>query len=120
MDLEPVYDWTGSVVGWVVGDRVLDRGGGDAAVRHGDWVYDYAGRVLGTYTGGWFRNVAGDYAAFTPGATGGPPLPPLQPAPGPPSVAAPPPAPAFPPPPPPPAPSRAWSGSGWTGFLAGK
>src|SRR5437763_15259334 len=57
MDLEPVYDWTGSVVGWVAGDRVLDRGGKDAAVRHGDWVYDYAGTALGTYTGGWFRNV---------------------------------------------------------------
>jgi hypothetical protein len=73
--MTPVFDRLGAVVGWVLDDRILDRGGRHRAFIHGSAVYGYDSRYRGTFKRGFFRDRSGNAVAFVQGAAGGPLLP---------------------------------------------
>lgn len=113
----PVFDGTGSPVGWLDGDVIRSISGRHRAFINNGAVVSYSGTHLGTFGNGYFRDRAGHAVAFINGAHGGPlpplpalpPLPPLFPL-----------APLRPIPPIPPIPSIAslsWSGLNWEDFL---
>ena len=114
--MEPIYDRSGRVVGWLGGNDVYHLNGSHAAVVIGPNVYGHRGQQLGVFGGGFFRDHDGAVVAFIRGASGGPVLPAqsLHPAPPIPSV---PPVPAVPAVPRvPAAPSSSW-GSDWRSFI---
>jgi hypothetical protein len=88
--MEPVFDQSGKVVGWLRGDRLLDPRGQHVAFLRNYWLISYRGAYLGRFYKAWFRDLKGQAVGFmrrpsglpTPPATEEPPPPP-EPAPAP-------------------------------------
>jgi hypothetical protein len=116
--MTPVFDRLGAVVGWVLDDRILDRGGRHRAFIHGSAVYGYDSRYRGTFKRGFFRDRSGNAVAFVQGAAGGPLLPLTQLQPLAPLPQLPPLKPLAPLAPLPPLPTLGWSSLTWDRFIS--
>jgi hypothetical protein len=117
--MEPIYNRRGQVVAWHNESEIYHLNGTHAAVINGQNVYNHAGKHLGLFKDGLFRDYRGGVVAFKVGATGGPILPiaSIPPIPPIPSI---PPIPAIPAIPPIPAiPSLGWGDVDWPQFIAG-
>jgi len=114
----PIFDRSGSPVGWLDDDRILDDHARHRALVYNGAVFSYAATYLGTFSHGLFRNKHGATVAFIPGASGvllpRTKVPPIPPLPHFPPVKPVPPLPPIPPPP-----SLSWSGMSWEQFLQG-
>ena len=114
----PIFDRSGTPVGWLDEDRILDIHARHRAFIERGAVFSYEAVYLGTFGYGLFRDKYGAAVAFVPGASGVllpltklppiPPLPPFQPF-----------KPIPPLPPIPSLPSLSWSGISWEQFLRG-
>ena len=114
--VEPIYDRSGKVVGWLKGDDIYHLNGSHASTINSRNVYGHAGQHFGVFDKGLFRDHRGGVVAFIRGAQGGPvlPIPSVPPIPPIPSI---PPIPAIPSVPPVPAvPSLGW-GIAWKQFI---
>ncbi|WP_423816156.1 4-fold beta flower protein [Rhodocaloribacter litoris] len=116
--MEPIFDRTGAVVGWLHEGRILDRSNRYRGFVKGDAVYAMGGQYLGRFRNGFFRDRSGGAVAFIQGASGGPLLPITQIPPVPPIPPIPPINPVPPIPPIPPVDSLSW-GVDWDEFLNG-
>jgi hypothetical protein len=98
---------------------IFDAAGTALAFVRNDGLYSYAGRHLGRFHRGFFRDSEGNAVAFVRGAEGGPlpPLPELPPLPPLPSLPPLPPIPALPPLPP--LPTLGWSRLSWNAYADG-
>ena len=115
--MEPIFDSSGQVVGWISDGSLVNRSNDHVAFLHEGAVFSYQRGHLGTFDQGFFRDQNGHAVAFVEGAHGGP-VKPIQ------SV---PPVPAVPPVPPvqpvapvapiPPNPSLSWSSLSWDEFM---
>lgn len=118
--MTPVYDQSGNAVAWIKRPSIVDLQGEHVAMIHDVFVVSYRGRILGTFTQGWFRELDGRPVAFTTGALGFPTppattIPDVMPTPKPT-----PPMPVTPAPPPLRPPGRVWSERSWGEFLKGR
>lgn len=110
--MRPVFDKSGSVVGWVNDNVIFDMNSDPCAFINDEAVFSYQGKHLGWLNRGFFRDQSGDAVGFVENATGQPLLP----------TTAIPPIPAIPSMPPlppmPPLPSPNWSLFSWSEFLS--
>ena len=70
--MEPIYDRSGIVIGWIHQGRILDRSKRLRAFSTGDTVYTMRGKILGKYRKGVFEDRTGGAVAFTREASAGP------------------------------------------------
>jgi hypothetical protein len=115
--MTPIYDRDGKVIAWLKGKQIMNPDGSHIAMLVMKSVIDYAGKYLGIYDNGLFRDKEGNAVAFTPGAMNGPVLPIPATPPIPPIPALVPKLPIPPCPPIPPFPSLNWSKLTWPQFL---
>jgi len=116
--MQAVFDRRGVTVGWIDDERVLDLRVQHRAFVRGSALFGYDTRYLGTFSGGFFRDRAGNAVAFIRGASGGPLLPLTQLPPIPPLAPLPPLKPLAPLAPLAPWPSLSWSKLSWEDFLS--
>jgi len=117
--MEPIFDRTGTVIGWLHEGRFLDRSNLYRGFLSGEAIHSMSGNYLGKFQNGFIRDKNGKAVAFIKGASGGPilplakvpqipPIPPIPPLKSIPSI-----------PPIPQIPSLAW-GTDWESFLNGQ
>lgn len=70
--MEPIYDRSGAVIGWMHQGRILDRFKRYRAFITGETVYTMKGQNLGTYRKGVFEDKTGNAVAFTRAASAEP------------------------------------------------
>ena len=75
MSEEPIYNSTGWVIGWIVGNIIYDWSGQGRAFIEGSNIFAPEAEYLGEFSDGFFRDHAGDAVAFIEGARSGPSLP---------------------------------------------
>lgn len=115
---EPIFDSGGKAVAWLNEDLIHDLDGIVVAFVLKTSVYGCAGRHLGFFASGFFRDLRGSAVAFVQGARGGPLLPHLRLSSGPPRFEPPPIRPIPQIPSIPAMPSLTWSELAWDDFLS--
>ena len=121
--MEPIYDGSGKVVGWLKGKNIYHLSGDHAAVLNQGNVHGHNGQHLGVFKDGLFRDHQGCVVAFVVAllqvgadnhqlpVTATPPVPPVPSSAPVPTIPATPPAPA--------SPSPHW-GIDWPDFITRK
>jgi hypothetical protein len=118
--VEPIFDQTGKVLGWLFNHVVYDRQRRYRALVRNGAVYAYTGRYLGYLDQEVFRDRSGQAVAVLSGAQGRPVPPIFETAPEASSLPTPPIPPLPGTPPELPTPRLGWSLVRWDGFLRGQ
>ena len=76
--MNAIRDSSGTVVGWILQNVVIDLDGNPIAILSGDQVVKFSGEQVATFNDGYFRRPDGYVIAFVSGARHGPALPGLR------------------------------------------